>query len=274
MTPSAANTLRETAVYDLAELRASHPCINHITNFVAMNDTANITIMTGARPVMGHALEEAGLFAVEALVLNAGNATFTDWNEAMIRCSLEFHRRGRPVVLDPVGFGANEVRTRMIRRILNEGHVDIIRGNQGEIGALSGLEGRVSGVDSVADLDNPPETVKNLAISSGKVCAAGGKIDYVSDGRRTAAVRSGHPYLTMLTGTGCMATSVIAAFAAVEKDRFAAACAGLGMYRLAAERAGRNAGGPGTFRALLFDEMANMAPEDLGVNLPVEVYHT
>ena len=74
----------------------------------------------------------------------------------------------------------------------------------------------------------------------------------------------------MLTGTGCMATSVIAAFAAVDDDSFAAACAGLGMYRLAAERAGRGAGGPGTFRALLLDEMANMTPEDLGANLPVE----
>ena len=270
MTPSAPDALREAAARDLSALRATHPCINHITNFVVMNDTANITIMTGARPVMGHALEEAGLFATDALVINAGNATFTDWNEAMIRCSLEAHERGRPVVLDPVGIGANEVRTRMIRRILAEGHVDIIRGNQGEIGVLSGLGGRVRGVDAIVGLDDPAAAVRALARSTGAVCAVGGERDVVSDGRRTAHVASGHRYLTMLTGTGCMATSVIAAFAAVDDDHFAAACAGLGMYRLAAERAGRGAGGPGTFRALLLDEMANMTPEDLGANLPVE----
>ncbi len=271
MTLPAADALREAASRDLSALRATHPCINHITNFVVMNDTANVTIMTGARPVMGHALEEAGLFATDALVINAGNATFTDWNEAMIRCSLEARGRGRPVVLDPVGIGANEVRTRMIRRILAEGHVDIIRGNQGEIGFLSGLGGRVRGVDAVVGLDDPAEAVRALALSSEKICAVGGESDYVSDGRRTARIRSGHRYLTMLTGTGCMATSVIAAFAAVDDDYFAASCAGLGMYRLAAERAGRAAGGPGTFRALLLDEMANMTPDDLGANLPVEM---
>jgi hydroxyethylthiazole kinase len=271
MIPSGADALREAAARALSALHATHPCINHITNFVVMNDTANITIMTGARPVMGHALEEAGLFATDALVINAGNATFTDWNEAMIRCSHEAYGRNRPVVLDPVGIGANEVRTRMIRRILAEGHVDIIRGNQGEIGALSGLGGRVRGVDAIVGLDDPAKAVAALALSTGAVCAVGGESDYVSDGRRTARIRSGHRYLTMLTGTGCMATSVIAAFAAVERDYFAAACAALGMYRLAAERAGRAAGGPGTFRALLLDEMANMAPDDLGENLPAEM---
>ena len=265
------NYFKDRAENSLKEIRAKKPFVNHITNLVVMNISANITMMTGARPVMGHALEEAGLFDVDSLVLNCGNATFTDWNEAMIRCSLVCHEKGNPVILDPVGIGANEVRTRLIKRILYEGHVDVIRGNAGEMGILAGEDTKVRGVDTVQGLSNPARTVQIAAKKLSKICAVGGETDYVSDGTRTVAIKSGHSYLNMLSGTGCMATSMIAPFLAVDSDYLSATVSALGMYRLAGERAGAKAGGPGTFLPMLMDEIALMTPQDLTENLPLEV---
>ena len=54
-----------------------------------------------------------------------------------------------------------------------------------------------------------------------------GKVDYVSDGTRTVAIKNGHEYQRKITGSGCMATAAIASFAGVSsEDHFTAAIAG------------------------------------------------
>lgn len=256
----------------LKSLRKERPLINHITNFVAMNECANITIAAGARPVMGHALEEAeDLTAVSrALVLNAGNATFCDWNEAMIRCGLKASSLNLPVILDPVGYGAGPVRTRMIDRILRETPVDIVRGNLGEVGMLSGEGGRVSGVDALGEQPRAIKACRTLALDSDSIVAAGGEKDLVTDGEHFFEVGAGHEYLTAITGSGCMATSMIAAWASVSGDLLSAVIGGLAHYRLAGERASFKSNGPGTFLSALMDEVYNLQPEDLAGSFPVE----
>ena len=55
----------------MSRVRTRKPLIHHITNFVVMNETANITLCAGALPVMAHAPEEVAemVAAASALVL-------------------------------------------------------------------------------------------------------------------------------------------------------------------------------------------------------------
>ena len=245
-------------------LRATGPLVHHITNFVVMNDTANVTLAVGASPVMAHALEEVEeMVAVAgALVLNPGTLA-PDWVEAMLLAGRKARADATAVVLDPVGAGATTFRTRTNRRLLDEVAPTIVRGNGGEIGALAGAGGAVRGVDSVGELDAPDRVAGLAAREWNCVVAITGRRDHVSDGERTVGVENGHPWLTAVTGTGCMATAVTGAFAAVEPDPLLAAVAALGLYGLAAEGAAAAARGPGTFKPALIDELFRLTPGDL-----------
>ncbi|HDS05452.1 MAG TPA: hydroxyethylthiazole kinase, partial [Deltaproteobacteria bacterium] len=58
----------------IEEIRAKAPVVHNITNYVAMNNSANALLAIGASPVMAHAEEEmeemVGIAA--ALVINIG----------------------------------------------------------------------------------------------------------------------------------------------------------------------------------------------------------
>jgi hydroxyethylthiazole kinase len=85
-----------------------------------------------------------------------------------------------------------------------------------------------------------------------------GEVDIVADVRGIYRVRNGDALMTSVVGTGCMAASVIGAFAAVEPDcRRAAACA-RACYEIAAELAAKKARGPASFKAELFDCLYNL----------------
>jgi hydroxyethylthiazole kinase len=102
-----------------------------------------------------------------------------------------------------------------------------------------------------------------MAQSHASVVTITGKRDIISDGTRVWGVDNGHELLTTLTGTGCMATTMIAAFAAVESDYVVAAAGALAMYGLAAERAAEQANGPGSFRIALMDHIYNLTPDQV-----------
>lgn len=57
-----------------AALRSKRPLVHHITNYVTVNDCANITLCIGAAPVMAEAREEVAemVSLAGALVLNIG----------------------------------------------------------------------------------------------------------------------------------------------------------------------------------------------------------
>ncbi len=260
---------RQRAVNDWGErvaeiagrIREKHPLIHHITNFVVMNDTANATLAVGASPVMAHAREEvAELTAIAgALVLNPGTLN-PDWVEAMLIAGRKANRAGVPIVYDPVGVGATKLRNETGAKFMKRLRLAVIRGNSGEIGALSGMGGAVRGVDSVQSVDDPAAVAKSLAARRECVVVITGRRDILSDGKRTLGVDNGHPMLQNITGSGCMVTTVIAAFCAVEKDFLAAAAAGLAYYGLAAELAGRKTKGPGSFRTALLDALYLLTP--------------
>ena len=58
----------------LADLRAKNPLVHCITNYVAMNISANVVLAAGASPAMIHTPEETADFAkiVGALTVNIG----------------------------------------------------------------------------------------------------------------------------------------------------------------------------------------------------------
>jgi hydroxyethylthiazole kinase len=256
----------------LERLRERRPLIHHITNLVVMNDTANITLAIGALPVMAHAAEEVEemVEAAGVLLLNIGTLT-PELVTAMVRAGRRANERGIPVVLDPVGAGATRLRTASALRILEEVRVHIIRANAAEVGALIGNASEIRGVESIALGGDREEIARAAAARFGCTVAVTGAQDIITDGRQVARVHNGDAMLGRITGTGCMATTLVAAFAAVEPDAVRAGTAGLVCMGLAGERAAAVCQGPGTFRAALLDAVANLDRARIVAGAQVEV---
>ena len=248
--------LAELTAQSLDRIRERTPLIHNITNFVVMNDTANVLLAFGASPVMAHAVEEVREMVAYAgaLVLNIG--TLEDsWIEAMLIAGEEANARGIPVVFDPVGVGATTLRTTTTERIRLGVRVAVVRGNAAELAAIAGMEARIRGVDSVASGD-PASAARLAAVRFGGTAVVSGAVDYVSDGSRVAEIHNGHPLMGRITGSGCMATATVGAFLAVEIDPFLAATEAMIAFGIAGELASERSGGPGTFRAQLMDAVA------------------
>jgi hydroxyethylthiazole kinase len=257
MTPSPGQALRE--------LRERRPLVHQITNYVVMNETANATLALGALPVMAHAREEVEemVALAGALVLNIGTLS-PHWIEAMLLAGKAANEHGVPVVLDPVGAGATRFRTETARRLLVEVKVAVLRGNQGEVATLVGVQAEVRGVESIGAGGEPADLARTAARNLGLVASVTGPIDHVSDGDRVLAVANGHELLAMVTGTGCMSSAITGCFLAVARDRPLEASAGaLAAFGVAAEDAARDAKGPGSFHVGLYDALAALEPDAL-----------
>ena len=118
-------------------------------------------------------------------------------------------------------------------------------------------------MDSLHSVDEAAEAAKALAIELGTTLAITGPVDLVTDGQRVMRVANGHPLMAYVTGTGCAATSVIGAFAAVDDDTVTATATALAYYGLAGEKAGAMSNGPGSFMVNLLDALYNLTPEDV-----------
>jgi hydroxyethylthiazole kinase len=254
----------------LALVRRKRPLVHHITNKVTINDCANITLCTGASPVMAEAPEEAADMAAiaGALVLNIGTLTSVQV-DSMVLAGSRANALGIPVILDPVGVGATRMRTAAVLRLIEELDIAILKGNQGEIGVISGLGGTVRGVDSGGVKGDPVEAVRECARTTGAVVAMTGEVDLVADERQVFFVENGTPMMGVLSGTGCMAASVTGAFAAVSDDPVKAAVAALAVFGIAGEHAAARSSGPYSFRTALFDAMYALTPDDLAAGAKV-----
>jgi hydroxyethylthiazole kinase len=240
----------------LGRIRERTPLIHNITNFVVMNDTANVLLALGASPVMAHAIEEVREMVAYAgaLVLNIGTLE-ESWIEAMLVAGEEANVRGVPVVLDPVGVGATKLRTSATERIRSDVHVAVVRGNASELATIAGLEAKIRGVDAVSSGD-PVSAARLAAARFEGVAVVSGAVDYVADATRLAEIHNGHPLMGRITGSGCMATAITGAFLAVESDPFLAGVEAMIAFGIAGELAAERSAGPGTFRAHLIDAVA------------------
>jgi hydroxyethylthiazole kinase len=255
----------------LAAIRAGHPLIHQITNYVVMNETANITLAIGASPVMAHALDEVAEMAAAAaaLVLNIGTLS-PEWVEAMVRAGRAANRHGVPVVLDPVGAGATRMRTDAAHRILSEVSVDIVRGNGAEVSALIGAGASIRGVDSINSGD-PADLARDAARVLGCTVAVTGPVDHIAGRAGSAAVSNGVALLSSVTGTGCMSTALCGCFLAVNPEEpLRAAAEALAAFGVAAEHAAVGARGPGSFHVNLYDCLAGLDPATLDAEARIE----
>lgn len=267
----------------LQRVRKKEPLVQCITNFVTVNDCANIILAAGGSPSMAHIKEEAAeaVRGADALVCNMG--AVEDW-EAMILAGREANALGIPVILDPVAAGGTMFRREIAKKLLQEVNFSVIRGNASEIRSLAGEAVTGKGVDAaLADtvteknLIETVQTIEMLAKRIKSVIAVSGKTDLISDGKHTIFVKNGCATMSRITGSGCMVTSLIGVFSgAMPESPLAAAVAGLAVMGIAGETAERrrleNRTGNATFRNDLIDAVFNFTEKQWMEEVKIEVY--
>jgi hydroxyethylthiazole kinase len=257
----------------LLAVREKHPLVHHITNWVTIYDCAQIVKSLGASPVMAHASEEADAMTSlgSALVLNIG--TLTSDLIASMKQSIDAAKRKRiPVVLDVCGAGATLFRDRMCADLLDTSGVTVIKGNTSEIARVAGLSVETKGVDSGHVREDMVVVAKGLAKIRNAVVVVTGERDIVATAETAYLVANGHPLMTTVVGTGCMANSVIGTFVGASPENPAlAAAAGLAAFEIAAEQAAARCPTPMAFKHALFDCLYALTVEDLATRNKVTV---
>ncbi|UNK21203.1 hydroxyethylthiazole kinase [Paenibacillus sp. N3/727] len=248
----------------LEKVRTNKPLVHNMTNVVVTNFTANGLYALGASPVMAYSPDEVADMAkiAGALVLNIGTLS-RELVDAMIIAGQSANTHGVPVLLDPVGAGATTFRTESALRILSEVKISLVRGNAAEIAHLVGEEREIKGVDAGDSADGGNV---DLAIRAARelntIVAITGQEDVITDGTLVRIISGGDVLLTKVTGAGCLLTSVLGAFAAVEPDLMLAGTVGLAFYSAAASQAADRTSdlGPGSFQIAFLDELSKLHP--------------
>lgn len=267
----------------LENVRAKTPLIHNITNYVTVNDCANILLACGGSPIMADDKNEVEEITALCGGLNINIGTLNSRTiEAMVLAGKRANALGHPIVLDPVGAGASELRTNTAMRLLEEVRFTVIRGNISEIKTLAGAAAATQGVDAnVADrvtqenLDSAVAFAKAFAMRTGAVVAVTGAIDLVCDGERAYVIRNGHPMMSSVTGTGCMLSAMTAAYVtANSQDPLGAAATAVCAMGLAGEMAYARLteqGGNASYRNYIIDAIYHMTPEQLEKGASYEV---
>ena len=248
----------------LKAMRETPPLVQCITNYVAMNITANVLLASGASPAMVHAAEEAGEFAgiAGAVTINIGTLS-TQWIEGMQAAAKAATSTGKPWVLDPVAHYATAFRRKAVADLLAL-RPTIIRGNASEIIALAGGESRGQGVDSRDPVEQAEDSARWLAKRQQAVVAVTGAVDFVTDGERAVRIEGGSALMPQVTALGCSLTCLVGAFAAAApEDLFGATVAALATFAVTGEQAAREAAGPGSFSWRFLDALAALDAETL-----------
>lgn len=215
----------ENQIYEqLSNLKSKTPLVEAITNYVTINDCANILLSIGASPAMCESADEAYDFTklANAVYLNIGTLT-------------------------------KEQELAMLQAVKAADELNIP-----EIKSLAGVETKVRGVDSLDMGEDGVEVCKQLAKDWKCIVAASGKIDIITDGEITALVHNGDDMLTKVTGSGCMLGALTAGFCGANTDNLLASCiASFLSMGIAGEHAAQHNRGcyPGSFRVFLIDEI-------------------
>lgn len=247
--------------------RLANPLVHHITNYVTVNDCANITLAIGASPVMSDEIDEIEeiVSISSSLVINIGTLNKRTI-ESMFMAAKTANRKQIPVILDPVGAGATKLRTDTALRLINECKISVIRGNASEIKVISQGDGFTRGVDANVDDGNDSQVLKmiaaNLSRDTGAIVAITGVVDVITNGTDTALIENGHPLMSKVTGTGCMCTSLIGSMCGTSNDYFGATITAIASMGIAGQLAYENLPEPkqgnSTYRNHIIDEIANM----------------
>ena len=175
-----------------SNVRENSPLIHNITNYVTVNDVANIILACGASPIMSDDESEVEEITSICGGLNINIGTLNkNTIPSMFLAGKKANSLGHKVLLDPVGAGASKLRTETAVNLISEVKFDVIRGNISEIKTLALGSGTTKGVDAdVSDavtdsnLEKSIEFVKDFAKKMNCVVAITGAIDLVSDGQK------------------------------------------------------------------------------------------
>lgn len=254
----------------LKNVREKSPLIHNITNYVTVNDCANVVLACGASPIMADDQEEVAEITSICTGLNINIGTLnTRTIESMIIAGKKANELHHPVVLDPVGVGASTLRTQTALKLLKEIQISVIRGNISEIKTLALGSGTTKGVDAnLADkvtADNIQEVVsfaKAFSKKTGAVIAITGAIDLVCNESDAYAIYNGHEMMSSITGTGCQLSALTASFISANSDHLleatvAAVCT-MGLAGEIAHERLTALDGNASYRNYIIDAIYNM----------------
>ena len=259
----------------LENVRAKTPLVHNITNYVTVNDVANVLLAAGGSPIMSDDADDVEDITSICGGLNINIGTLNkNTIPSMFLAGKKANELGHIVLLDPVGAGASRLRTDTANRLMQEVRFDAVRGNISEIKTLCTGSGTTKGVDAdavdavtEANLDDGVALVKAFAKQTGCIIAVTGAIDLVSDGERCWCIRNGRAEMSRITGTGCQLSALMTAFLVANPDRkLDAAAAAVCMMGLAGEIGWANmqpGDGNSTYRNRIIDAICNMTGDAL-----------
>lgn len=259
----------------LENVRAKSPLVHNITNYVTVNDVANVLLAAGGSPIMSDDADDVEDITSICGGLNINIGTLNkNTIPSMFLAGKKANALGHIVLLDPVGAGASRLRTDTANRLMREVRFDAVRGNISEIKTLCAGSGTTKGVDAdavdavtEANLDDGVALVKAFAKQTGCIIAVTGAIDLVSDGERCWCIRNGRAEMSRITGTGCQLSALMTAFLVANPDRkLDAAAAAVCMMGLAGEIGWANmqpGDGNSTYRDRIIDAIFNMTGDAL-----------
>ncbi|MGN0034600.1 MAG: hydroxyethylthiazole kinase [Coriobacteriales bacterium] len=269
----------------LANVREAAPLVHCITNYVTVNDVANILLAAGGAPIMADEPDDAvditsicGGLDINIGTLNARTIP------SMFACGARARELGHPVLLDPVGAGASKLRTDTANRLVDELDLSCIRGNSSEIKAIAlgsmttkGVEADIADVVTDSNLQATIAFAEEFADRVGSVVAITGAIDVIADGSHAFAIRNGHPVMSKITGSGCMLSALVTAFlVANPDDLLMATVAAVAAEGICGEKAAvkmvETGVGNSTFRDYLIDNVYLLTPDELERDARVEEF--
>ena len=264
------------------------PLTHCITNFVTVNDCANAILAIGASPIMAEELDEVEeiINISDALVINIGTLKHPQI-EAMKIGSAQANKTNIPITLDPVGVGVSKLRNNTTIDLIKNYNISAIRGNITEIKTIAKLfnvtdeTNTAKGVDVCNDdiitKDNLKANGKIIAKTAEKlntVILASGPIDILSDGKTTIAIYGGDEMMPLITGSGCMLSSIVGSCIGATNPFDGTLLAILAMNK-AGEKARAKVDeenlGTGSFRTLLIDALYKTDAEELANESKIEI---
>ncbi|PYG89072.1 hydroxyethylthiazole kinase [Ruminiclostridium sufflavum DSM 19573] len=261
-----------------------HPLVHCITNYVTVNDVANVLLACGASPIMADDEKEAEEITSICTALNINIGTLNSRTvKSMLAAGKKANELSHTVVLDPVGAGASAFRTKTTFELLEKVKFSVIRGNISEIktvdkgcGTTQGVDADVSDAVTDENLEEAVAFAKGLSRKTGAVIVITGAIDIAADSEKAYVIRNGNPAMSKVTGTGCMLSGMVAAFAGANKGKTllaatAAVCT-MGLAgELAFKRIEEEDKGTSTLRAYIIDEISRMTAGRLEGGARIEV---
>lgn len=256
-------------------IKSNSPLVHNITNYVTVNDCANILLACGCSPIMADDINEVSEITAVCSGLNINMGTL---NENRVKSMLEAGKTSNnldhPVLLDPVGIGASTFRINSAKKLLENIHFSVIRGNISEIKILAEKQGDIKGVDA-SKFDKVTEENLDYVISFAKefsqklnsIIVITGALDIITDGKKVFIVKNGHSFMSKISGTGCQLSALITGFISANKNHIleatlAAVCtmgiAGELAYKRLSARDGNM-----TYKNYIIDEICHLTSYDI-----------